>query len=252
MQLRVQRSTEGHRLVGAGADVELANRFLAHLGTRNFSAATRRAYAYDLLNFLRFLAGRGVELVGVCPTDLFDYLDWQQQPRRCTPGAAVVRLADRRGAAAATMNRRIAAVRGLFEFAVITGARSDSPVPSPRRSSGLRAPRGCWVTCPPGTPAPVAGWCARRGRCRRVCRWSRWRRSCPTWPRIGIGRWCWRCCWVGCARLRCVTFFCPMWTWVGVSCGCGARGAGSGWCRWTGRSSPSWPVICGRNARRAA
>jgi integrase/recombinase XerC len=140
--LSVQRSIEGHRLVGAGTDVELANRFLTHLGTRNFAPATRRAYAYDLLNFLRFLAGRGIDLFRVCPTDLFDYLDWQQQPRRVTPAATVVRLADRRGAAAATMNRRIAAVRGLFEFAVITGVRSDSPVPSPRRSSGLRAPRG--------------------------------------------------------------------------------------------------------------
>lgn len=94
------------------------------------------------MNFLRFLVDRGLVVVGVCPTDLFDYLDWQQRPRRSKPAATVVRLADRRGAAAATMNRRIAAVRGLFEFAVIAGVRADSPVPSPRRSSGLRAPRG--------------------------------------------------------------------------------------------------------------
>ncbi len=39
------------------------------------------------------------------------------------------------------MNRRIAAVRALFEFAVLAGVRADSPVPSPRRTSGLRAPR---------------------------------------------------------------------------------------------------------------
>jgi integrase/recombinase XerC len=47
------------------------------------------------------------------------------------------------GAAPAMMNRRIAAARGLFEFAVTTGARPDNPVPAARRSSGLRArPRG--------------------------------------------------------------------------------------------------------------
>jgi integrase/recombinase XerC len=92
MPLSVQRLMEGHRLVGAGADVELANRFLAHLGTRNFAVATRRAYAYDVLNFLRFLLERGVEVVTVTPTDLFDYLDWQQRPRRSTSGATVVRL----------------------------------------------------------------------------------------------------------------------------------------------------------------
>ncbi len=39
------------------------------------------------------------------------------------------------------MNRRIAAVRGLFEFAVTSGVRVDNPVPAARRSSGLRAKR---------------------------------------------------------------------------------------------------------------
>ena len=76
------------------------------------------------------------------PTDLFDYLDWQQRPVG-TAGRRVVRLAGRRGAAPSTMNRRVAAVRGLFEFAVMTGVRTVNPVPAARRSSGLRAsPRG--------------------------------------------------------------------------------------------------------------
>lgn len=142
MDLHVQRGADGHRLVGGGDDVELANRFLVHLAARNFAAASRRAYAYDLLNFLRFLGEGGLTLTGVVATDLFDYLDWQATPRRPRSGATVVRLTAGRGAAAATMNRRIAAVRGLFEYAVITGVRSRSPVPSPRRSSGLRARRG--------------------------------------------------------------------------------------------------------------
>lgn len=142
MQLSVQRSAEGHLLVGAGADVALANRFLTHLATRNYAAATRRAYAYDLLNFFRFVVERRLGLAEVAPTDLFDYLDWQQRPRRSKRDATVVRLSDRRGAAPATMNRRIAAVRGLFEYAVISGARAVSPVPAPRRTAGLRARRG--------------------------------------------------------------------------------------------------------------
>jgi integrase/recombinase XerC len=128
MQLSGQRSTEGHLLVGAGADVALANRFLTHLATRNYAAATRRASAYDLLNFFRFLVERPLGLAEVAPTDLFDYLDWQQRPRRSKPGASVVRMSDRRGAAPATMNRRIAAARGLFEYAVIAGACAVSPV----------------------------------------------------------------------------------------------------------------------------
>src|ERR1700756_619770 len=70
-------------------DVAMVNRFLAHLKGRNFARATRRAYAYDVLNFLRFLAGQGVGLAEVRPTDLFDYLDWQTQPKR-TAGSGTV------------------------------------------------------------------------------------------------------------------------------------------------------------------
>src|SRR6266516_6026882 len=100
-------ASDGHRVEGCGADGELVNRFLAHLGSRAFSAATVRAYAYDLLNFLRFLAGRGARLADVVAMDLFEYLGWQQRPVS-TAGRPVVRLGDRRRAMAATMNRRIA------------------------------------------------------------------------------------------------------------------------------------------------
>lgn len=138
MRGHVVLASDGHRVEGLGADGELVNKFLAHLASRAFSPATVRAYAYDLLNFQRFLAGRNARLADVVATDLFDYLDWQHR----APGAgqAVVRLAPL-GARPATMNRRIAAVRGLFEFAVMTGSRESNPVPAARRSSGLRASR---------------------------------------------------------------------------------------------------------------
>lgn len=138
LDLRVVQTEEGYRLDGAGADVVVANGFLTHLGARRFSALTVRAYAYDLLNFLRFLDEQGASVEAVVPTDLFDYLEWQSRPQRSSVGAKVVRLADRRGAAPATMNRRIAAVRGLFSYAVLTGVRTDNPVPASRRSTGLR------------------------------------------------------------------------------------------------------------------
>jgi len=140
MDLRVIAGEGGHRLAGDSGDLGLVNAFLAHLSVRNFSAATRRAYAYDLLNFLRFLAVRGLTLAEVRPTDLFDYLEWQSAPRPSV-SSVVVRLADRRGAAPATMNRRIAAVRGLFEYAVLTGAQAENPVPAARRATGIRAAR---------------------------------------------------------------------------------------------------------------
>src|SRR4051794_29385252 len=106
-RLVVVRLAGSHRLEGSWAGVDTANEFLAHLESRAFAPATVRAYAFDLLNFGRFLVERQVALVDVVPTDLFDYLDWQSKQRRA-PGGNVVRLAERRGLAPATMNRRIA------------------------------------------------------------------------------------------------------------------------------------------------
>ncbi len=154
MRLRVEQAEMGHRLSGDGVDVELVNRFLAHLSVRNFAAATRRAYAYDLLVFGRFCAQRGLSLAVLTPTDVFDYLDWQQTAR--SPGAdrtrTVATLRDYRGAAPASMNRRIAALRGLCEYAVLEGVRADNPVPAARRSSGVRVRRGLLGHLGPGRP----------------------------------------------------------------------------------------------------
>jgi site-specific recombinase XerD len=118
--------------------VTAGNRFLEHLVVRRFSPATVRAYAFDLANFATFLADRSLGLAEVAPTDLFDYLYWQARP---SSGGKVVALG-RRGPAPATMNRRIAAVRGLFEHLVMVGERADNPVPAARRASGLRGQRG--------------------------------------------------------------------------------------------------------------
>lgn len=137
MDLRVVRGEGAHRLDGDGPFTELANRYLAHLVVRGFSPGTVRGYAFDLLNFGRFLAERRATLSDVVPTDLFDYLDWQTQRAPAAEGK-VVTLAARRGPAPATMNRRIAAVRGLFEYALIAGVRADNPVPTARRATGLR------------------------------------------------------------------------------------------------------------------
>jgi hypothetical protein len=202
MGQRVVLVSDGYRVDGCGADGELVNRFLAHLGARAFSSATVRAYAYDLLNFLRFLAGRDARLADVVAMDLFDYLDWQQRPAR-TAGQPVVRLGAGRGAMPATMNRRIAAVRGLFEFAVMTGVRAENPVPAARRSTGLRpSRRGLLGHIGRAGRAAAGGWCASRSGSPR--RWSRRtsRRSWRICGSSGTGRSRWRCCSAGCALRR--------------------------------------------------
>ncbi|MGH9307683.1 MAG: tyrosine-type recombinase/integrase [Acidimicrobiales bacterium] len=119
---------------------EQANRWLTHLESRNFAAATVRGYAFDVLNFGRFLVERTIAPGEVGPQDVFDWVEWQARPS-ATRGQRVVKLEAKRGPAPTTMNRRIAAIRGLFEFLVMSGHRDTNPVPSPRRSSGLRRAR---------------------------------------------------------------------------------------------------------------
>ena len=138
MTLRVEPAADGHRLVGPGVDVELANRFLAHLAGRNFAAATRRAYAYDVLSFLRFCDEARLALAEVGPTDVFDYLGWRP---RATAGHVVVRL-QRLETAPATKNRRVAALRALFEHLVLSGVRSSNPVPVGRKVRAGERRRG--------------------------------------------------------------------------------------------------------------
>ncbi len=138
--MRVERVGGGHRIMGdESADIELANAFLSHLEVRAFSPLTVRSYAFHLLSFLRFCAERDLSLAAVTPMDMYDFLDWLSTPKR--PPGTVVALRSARGAAPSTMNQRVAAVRGLFEFAVVIGARAVCPVPVARRSSGVRAKR---------------------------------------------------------------------------------------------------------------
>jgi integrase/recombinase XerC len=58
------------------------------------------AYAFDLLNFLRFCATRELALSRVVAVDLFDYLDWQARPVK-GKDELVVRLGRREAASAA-------------------------------------------------------------------------------------------------------------------------------------------------------
>lgn len=128
-----------HRLIGDVGLIEIGNRWLVHLEARRFSPATVRGYAYDLVCLARFLEDVGIGWDEVVPSDVFDWLEWQARPR--PQGDRVVRLGGGRGAAPATMNRRVAAARGLFEYAVMCGDVAVNPVPAPRRSTGLRARR---------------------------------------------------------------------------------------------------------------
>jgi site-specific recombinase XerD len=63
-------------LAGVGPVVTVGNRFLGQLVVREFSPVTVRAYAFDLVNFDRFLVDSSLELADVASTDVFGYLEW--------------------------------------------------------------------------------------------------------------------------------------------------------------------------------
>src|SRR3954452_8965450 len=162
VDLSVRGTSEGHQLAGEWDGLEAANAFLRHLVGRAFSPATVRAYAFDLLNFARFLLQEGVLVAAVTPADVFAWVDWQAAP----PQGRGERVVARRptGTAPATVNRRVAAVRAFFEHQVMTGVRADNPVPAPRRGQGLGpTSRGLLGPLGPGRSAAAGGWCASSG-----------------------------------------------------------------------------------------
>jgi site-specific recombinase XerD len=70
----------------------------------------------------------------------------------------VFKISSRAGAAPATINRRVAAVRGLFEYAVMAGSCERNPVPAARRSTGARVQqRGILGHLGPGRRGRSAG-----------------------------------------------------------------------------------------------
>jgi len=152
MAVRVHAVDDGYVVDGEWEGCAAANAFLKHLAGRAFSVATVRAYAFDVLNLARFLIARDLGLAAVTPVTVFEWIDWQGVRRDPRPGATT-RNGRQRTAAASTINRRVAAVRALFEYLVITGVRADNPVPSPRRGQGLRpSGRGLLGHLGPGRP----------------------------------------------------------------------------------------------------
>ena len=140
--LRAELRDGRWRLAGA-ADGDLINGYLGYLADRGFSAQTVRAYAFDLLAFARWLAGEELALSGVTTDVMLRFLAWcRAAPLPGRPGGNVYSIRDGRstGYAPATINRRLAAVAGLFGYWAMRDPAAPSPLP--RGAAARRAAAG--------------------------------------------------------------------------------------------------------------
>ena len=134
--LRLDRDGEYWRLAGVDATgFPMVNEYLSYLADRNYSPRTVRAYGFDLLDFTRWLGRAGLRIAEVNTDVILRYLAACRQARvPGRPGPNVVTLQGQRldRYAATTINRRLAAINGLFGFLLMRDPTLTNPVPRGR------------------------------------------------------------------------------------------------------------------------
>jgi site-specific recombinase XerD len=133
LELHAEQRGDRWRLAGpAAAAFGLVNDYLAYLADRRYSPRTVRGYAFDLLAFARWLLAEGLELAAVTTDALLRYLaSCRSATLPGRPGGNVFSIRDGRNAgyAPTTINRRLAAISGLFAFRQLRDPQAPNPVP---------------------------------------------------------------------------------------------------------------------------
>ncbi len=131
-------------LVGSGVETfGLINDFLGYLADRAYSPSTVRAYAFDLLAFCRWLLEQRISLEEVTTEVLLRFLAACRAallPGRCGDNVFSIRDGRDTGYAATTVNRRLAAISGLFAYRAMR--HPERPNPVPRGREARRTARG--------------------------------------------------------------------------------------------------------------
>jgi site-specific recombinase XerD len=137
LELRVCCGVDGYRLAGEGSTVEPVNEFLRYLADRNYSPQTIRAYAFDLLHLVRWLAAEQLALDLVDTDVLLRYLSACRTtvlPHQQGGNVYSIRDGRNTGYAPRTINRRLAALSALFSFRCMRDATAVNPVPRGREA----------------------------------------------------------------------------------------------------------------------
>lgn len=139
------------RLVDAdGGDVDYAVRWLADLQTSDYSPATLRSYAFDLLSWLRFLAAVEVDWKQASRWEVRDWVRWHQIRRNDQRRRTIRDGANRPAAGSvnpktnkpylqdsysrAYINHLLSSVSGFYEYALDADLGPlVNPVPKSRR-----------------------------------------------------------------------------------------------------------------------
>src|SRR6266566_5669813 len=134
----------GWRLAGPGsAAFGVVNEYLAYLADRRYSPRTVRSYAFDLLHFCRWLSADGTALEAVTTDTLLRFLAACREevlPGQRGGNVVVLRSGRAAGYAPATVNRRLAAISGLFAFRAMRDPSAPNPVP--RGAAARRTAKG--------------------------------------------------------------------------------------------------------------
>jgi len=137
--VRLEPAGESWRLACRGPGlIEDANAFLGYLEDRNYSPRTVRSYGYALVAFCRWLESVGLTIPAVRTDDVLAFLSaCRDEVVGRRPGPNVVDLAGNRTdrLAPGSINLRLAAVSGMYEFWAMRDPDRRSPIPKGRPGS---------------------------------------------------------------------------------------------------------------------